>query len=253
MLERLRCRLRMLAAASLAGLALLLAALPCGAQKQDRAGADPQAQTSAAAPCGEGDTLATGAPDASIFAREASRGVQAFWCETYDRDGHATRAGAYWDVHPGGATRTRAHYVASRIEGPVEVRDTEGALWLRGAIADGEWEGAFEILHPNGERWLSANFRRGRLDGPVETRFPDGSIESRTHFQNGVEDGTAVSYFPAHAGGGLRSEIRVESDRIVVESPPARPADSSLSQAVLPGPVGAAGPPTALTPDIRAN
>ncbi len=250
--ERLRCPLRLLAAASLAGLALLLAALPGGAQEQGRADRDARTPTSANAPCGEGKTLATGAPDPSIFAREASRGVQAFWCETYDRAGHATRDGAYWDVHPGGGTRMRARYVASQIEGPVEVLDLEGALWLRGTLRDGEWEGPFEIFHPNGERWLSVSFRNGRLDGLVETRFPDGSIESRTYFLDGVEDGVAVSYAPAHAGGGLRSEIRVEADRIV-DSPPARPADSNLSQTVLPGPVGAAGPPTALAPDIHAN
>ncbi len=208
--------------------------------------------TAGAAPCGEGETLATGAPDSTILAREASRGVQAFWCETYDREGHATRAGAYWDLHPNGAPRIHARYVASRIEGPVEIRDAEGGVWLRGALDDGEWTGPLEFFHPNGVRWLSAHFRRGRLEGPVETRFPDGSVESRTHFQDGIEDGVATRYAPAHAGGGLRSAIRVEADRIV-DAPPARPADTSASRAALPGAVGAGIGPTALATDASSN
>jgi hypothetical protein len=249
--ERLPRRFRSAAAASSTGLVLLLAAVPVAAQDPSRGG-DSGAATSAAEPCQPGETLATGAPDTSIFAREASRGVRAFWCETYDRDGHAIRAGVYWDVHADGTIRTRARYVASRIEGPVEVLDEEGALWLQGVIDDGEWEGPFELFHPNGERWLSASFRDGRLDGPVETRFPDGSIESRTFFVDGVEDELAALHYPAQAGGGLRSQVRVEADRIV-ETVPARPADASLSQAALPGPVGAAGRPAALDPDTQPN
>lgn len=250
--NRRQHRLHLPVAIAAAGLALLLAASPGAAQDPIRTGAAPDLSASAAAPCAEGETLATGAADPAIFAREASRGVQAFWCETYDREGHATRAGAYWDLHPDGTLRTRARYVASRIEGPVEVLDPDGTLWLRGVIADGEWEGPFELFHPNGERWLSARFRRGRLDGPVETRFPDGSLESRTRFLDGLEDGLATSHYPAEAGGGLRSEIQVEADQIV-ESRPARPTDASLSQPALPGPVAAAAPPAALARDFDAN
>lgn len=201
-------------------------------------------------PCADTQTLATGAPDPAIFAREASRGVQAFWCESYDAEGHARRAGAYWDVHPGGATRVRAAYVGERLEGPVEVFDADGSLWLRGELAGGAWTGDLAIYHATGSRWLSARFREGRLDGPVETRFPDGSLESRTHFQDGREDGLATSYYPPEAGGGVRTQVRVEGDQIV-EASPARPADASLSQAALPGPVGAPGAP--LLPPTPAN
>lgn len=250
---RLRQRLRFPGAAAWIGAGLLLAGSPAAAdESRQRLGQAPSQAASDAAPCDEGETLATGAPDSTIFAREASRGVQAFWCETYDQEGRATRAGAYWDVHPNGSTRIRARYVASRIEGPVEVLDVEGSVWLRGAIDDGEWEGPFELFHPNGNRWLSAHFRRGRLDGPVETRFPDGSVESRTRFQDGLEEGLATSYAPVHAGGGLRSEIRVEADQIV-DTLPSRPADVSTSQAALPSAVGAGVQPAALAPETRAN
>lgn len=130
--------------------------------------------------CPEGGTLATGTADASIFAREASRGVAAFWCESYDQDGHAHRAGPYWDHHPDGSLRTRTRYVGERIEGPVEVFDEDGTLWLRGELVGGEWSGAFELFHANGHRWLSAHFREGRLEGPVETWFSDGRLQSTT-------------------------------------------------------------------------
>lgn len=223
------------------GLALGLSGSPAAADPgeavesvEDRVEGEP------ASVCGEAETLATGTPDPEIFAREASRGVQAFWCETYDADGHARRAGAYWDVHPDGATRVQARYVDSRIEGPVEVFEADGSLWLRGEIQGGDWTGPLEIFHANGARWLSAHFQAGRLDGPVETWFPDGSLESRTLFQDGREDGLATSYYPARAGGGVRTQVRVEGDQIV-DAAPARPVDASLSQAALPGPVGAPG------------
>lgn len=182
-------------------------------------------------PCAAGETLATGAADPGIFAREASRGVRAFWCETYDAYGNSRRAGPYWELHPDGSTRTRARYVDGRIDGPVEIFDEEGNLWLRGELAGGAWAGPLEIFHPNGARWLSARFEAGRLEGPVETRFPDGGIESRTRFQAGREHGIATSYYPAMAGGGLRSQVRVEADEIVDMTPA---SDASLSQIVLP-------------------
>ncbi len=175
-------------------------------------------------PCEVGATLATGSPDIAIFAREASRGVRAFWCETYDVDGNARRAGGYWEIYPGGATRTLARYVDSRIDGPVEVFDEKGGIWLRGELAGGEWTGALEMFHANGALWLSTLFRAGQLDGPVETWYPDGSVESATRFLNGREDGIATSYYPAIAGGGLRSQVRVVADEIVENAPQPMPA-----------------------------
>lgn len=194
--------------------------------------AQPAAQEDEASPCVVGATLATGAPDPAIFAREASRGVRAFWCETYDADGNSLRAGAYWELYPDGATRALARYVDSRIEGLVEVFDEDGSLWLRGELAGGQWTGPLEIFHANGSPWLSAHFREGQLDGPVETRFPDGSVESRTRFLGGREDAIATSYYPAQAGGGLRSRVRVEGDEIV-ETAPMQPLEAALSQAAL--------------------
>jgi len=200
------------------------------AQAADR-GSDREEHDAALEPCAAGEALATGTADPEIFAREASRGVRAFWCETYDEYGTSRRAGPYWELHPDGSIRARARYVDGRIEGPVEIFDEEGNLWLRGELAGGAWSGPLEIFHPNGAHWLSARFQAGRLDGPVETRFPDGSIESRTRFQGGREDGIASSYYPAAAGGGLRSQVRVESDEIVEVTPS---TDASLSQAALP-------------------
>lgn len=193
----------------------------------------PEALEVEANPCVVGATLATGSPDPAIFAREASRGVRAFWCETYDVDGNSQRGGAYWEIYPGGATRALARYVDSHIEGLVEIFDEDGSLWLRGELVRGEWAGTLEIFHANGAPWLSTHFRDGRLDGPVETRFPDGRVESSTRFQGGREEAVATSYYPAKAGGGLRSRVRVEGDEIV-EAEPMQPAKAALSQAALP-------------------
>ncbi|MBK7949903.1 MAG: hypothetical protein IPK00_14405 [Deltaproteobacteria bacterium] len=187
-------------------------------------------------PCEAGATLATGRPDPALFAYEASRGVQAFWCETYDADGRADRAGPYWDLHPNGATRVRARYTDSRIDGPVEVFDEDGTLWLHGALEAGAWNGPLELFHPNGARWLAARFRAGVLDGPVETWFPDGSLESQTNFQDGREDGIASSFYPTAVGGGLRSQVRVEGDQIVDRGPQIVPAEPTPAEA-MPGPL----------------
>lgn len=189
-------------------------------------------------PCGADQTLATGRPDPALFALEASRGVQAFWCETYDEQGLSHRAGPYWDRHADGSVRVRARYVDSRIEGPVEVFSEEGGLWLRGRLDRGVWNGTLELFHANGARWISAQFRAGALDGSVETFFPDGSLESETRFEAGREDGIASSYFPAAAGGGLRSRVRVEADRIVDRGPQDEPAPpAALSARVDPAPL----------------
>lgn len=205
-----------------------------------RAAAEPTTpaadEVEAVHPCKAGATLATGRPDPALFAYEASRGVQAFWCETYDAEGLADRAGPYWDLHPNGATRVRAQYADSQIDGPVEVFDEEGTLWLRGALEEGAWNGPLELFHPNGTRWLAARFRAGALDGPVETWFPDGSLESQTNFQDGREDGIASSFYPAAVGGGLRSQVRVEGDQIVDRGPQTEPGEPTPAVA-MPGPL----------------
>lgn len=215
---RLRCRLRQLRWGTARSLAVVFCLAPCFAGRPARA-EEPY-------PCEGGATLATGSSDTAIFSREASGGVRAFWCEAYEVDGNARRDGAYWEIYPDGTTRTRARYVDSRIAGPVEVFDEEGGIWLRGELADDAWTGPLEIFHANGARWLAANFRAGQLDGPVEMRYPDGSVESTTYFQNGREDGIATSYYPAAAGGGLRSQVRVEGDEIVENELRPMPADS---------------------------
>ena len=216
---------------SLTGLALIAASVLGTASARAADGAD-RAEDSE--PCGAGETLATGETDPAIFSREASRGVRAFWCETYDANGSSLRAGPYWELYPDGAVRTRARYVAAHIEGAVEVFDEDGSLWLRGKLVGGGWTGTLELFHPNGAPWLTAQFRAGQLDGSVETRFPDGSLESSTRFQRGREDGIATSYYPARAGGALRSQVHVEADEII-ETLPQSPAEAALSQAALPG------------------
>jgi len=55
----------------------------------------------------------------------------------------------------------------------------------------------------------------GKLEGSVATFFPDGGLESETRFQAGREDGMARSFYPATAGGQLKSETRVEADALV--------------------------------------
>lgn len=217
-----------------------LAAAGSAAEVDAKVGAEVGGASEAepAHPCEAGATLATGRPDPALFAYEASRGVQAFWCETYDDQGLAHRAGPYWDLHPDGTTRVRAGYVDSRIEGPVEVFSEDGSLWLRGRLAAGAWSGPLELFHANGTRWISARFQSGALDGPVETYFPDGSLESETRFLSGREDGIASSYFPAAAGGGLRSRVRVEADRIVDRGPQDEPAPpAALSALAEPAPL----------------
>ncbi|MFO0691091.1 MAG: hypothetical protein U0900_20505 [Myxococcota bacterium] len=197
-----------------------------GEASASRGTADP------AHPCADGATLATGRPDPALFAYEASRGVQAYWCETYDAQGTSRRAGPYWDLHPNGATRVRAAYADSRLAGAVEVFDEDGTLWLRGELVDGAWNGPLQLFHANGGRWLTAHFRAGPLDGPVETGVPDGQLESQTRFEGGHEEGIATSFHPAAAGGGLRSQVRVEADRIVDRGPTSQPAEPTPADAM---------------------
>jgi hypothetical protein len=165
--------------------------------------------------CEPGETLATGRPDADLFAAEASKGVRAFWCERYDVIGIATRAGPYWETYPNGRTRTKASYVDSLLEGPVAIRHEDGSLFLRGFLEAGEWSGPLEIFHDSGRIWFAAQFESGRLEGALHTHFPDGALESETRYQAGREDGLARSFYPTAAGGRLKSEAHVEADRLV--------------------------------------
>lgn len=127
--------------------------------------------------CAEGSTLATGPADPTIIARDASRGVQALWCETYDASGAAHRSGPYQDRYAGGQLRVRASYLDGRFEGPVEIYDEEGALWVRGRLAGGEWSGELTLFHANGQPWFVAHFEAGRIAGPALLHRPDGSPE----------------------------------------------------------------------------
>jgi len=165
--------------------------------------------------CGEGSSLASGSPDASIFSRAASPGVRAFWCERYDRYGRTTRTGPYRELYPSGAVRTEARLSEGRLEGPIEIRDEEGGLWLRSFYVDGVEQGPLEIFHPGGEPWIHAEMKDGRLHGHVRTLYPDGALESETRYENGREHGLARSFHPAGAGGRLHSEVRVEADRLI--------------------------------------
>jgi hypothetical protein len=165
--------------------------------------------------CQAGSTLASGRPDSSLFARRASEGVRAFWCERYDENGQTKRTGAYWEVYANGRPRTQGLYVESRLTGPITIRHEDGSLFLRGFLDRGEWSGPLEIFHANGEVWFEARFEAGLLDGALRTHFPDGSLESESHYQRGREDGLARSFYPTSVGGRLKSEAHVEGDQLV--------------------------------------
>jgi len=165
--------------------------------------------------CDAESTLATGRPDPGVFASDASKGVRAFWCEWYDANGIATRSGPYWETYSNGRTRTRAHYVDSRLKGPVSILNQDGSLFLRGFLEEGEWSGQLEIFHESGAVWFEAHFDAGQLEGALRTRYPDGALESETRYQAGREDGLARSFYPSAAGGRLKSEAHVEADRLV--------------------------------------
>jgi hypothetical protein len=165
--------------------------------------------------CEHGATLATGRPDPDLFAREASKGVRAFWCERYDENGIAARTGPYWETYSNGGTRTQANYVESRLRGPVSIHNEDGSLFLRGFLEEGEWSGQLEIFHESGAIWFEAHFDSGHLEGALRTHFPDGALESETRYQAGREDGLARSFYPTAAGGRLKSEAHVEADRLV--------------------------------------
>lgn len=165
--------------------------------------------------CEREAVLATGRPDPSLFAQEASKGVRAFWCERYDSNGIATRNGPYWETYSNGRTRTQASYVDSRLAGPVSIRNEDGSLFLRGFLEEGKWEGPLEIFHESGAVWFEAHFDSGRLEGALRTHFPDGALESETRYQAGREDGLARSFYPTTLGGRLKSEAHVEADRLV--------------------------------------
>ncbi len=191
------------------GLALWVLVLPA------LSGAD---EVAAKAPaCPSGLTRSSGEPERAVFTKAASVGVLAHWCERYDEWGATTRSGPYWETYSSGSIRLRASYVESRIEGPVLTFYESGGPFLRGTLADGRWTDSFEILHENGTPWLRAAMNEGRLDGLVETFFPGGELESQARFQSGREDGLSRSFFPAAAGGGLKSEARIEGDLFIGE------------------------------------
>ncbi len=167
--------------------------------------------------CKDGATLASGRPDATLFSAEASRGVRALWCETYDPNGRAIRVGPYLEVEADGSIRTFATYVDSRLEGPVAIRYSDGRLFLKGFLKGGAWSGPLTIFHPNGRPWFEARFVAGRLEGALRTRYPDGALESETRYQHGREDGLARSFYPTAAGGRLKSEVHVEADQLMGE------------------------------------
>ncbi len=165
--------------------------------------------------CAADATVAGGAPDPSLLAREASKGIRAIWCERYDALGRATRLGPYREFYPNGGLRVRGQYVDSQLAGPIVLLHEDGTVFMRGFLDEGEWTGAFEIFHESGAVWFEAEFEAGKLQGPLRTRYRDGALESETQYQRGREDGLARSFFPTAAGGRLKSEAQVEANRIV--------------------------------------
>jgi len=165
--------------------------------------------------CEDGAALASGPPDPNLLSREASQGIRAFWCERYDETGATQRHGLYREFYANGARRVDGHYVDSMLAGPIAIRNSDGSLFLRGFLEDGDWSGGLEIFHETGAVWFEAEFRSGSLVGPLRTHYPDGALESETRFQAGREDGLARSFYPSAAGGRLKSEAHVEADEIV--------------------------------------
>ena len=165
--------------------------------------------------CADGAALASGAPDSSLLAREASHGIRAFWCERYDSAGVPIRFGRYQEIYANGQVRVRSQYVDEKLSGPVEIRNDDGALFVRGFLKAGDWNGNFQIFHENGTVWFESLFRQGQLEGPLRTHHSDGGLESETQFQGGREDGLARSFYSSTAGGRLKSEVHVEADQIV--------------------------------------
>lgn len=165
--------------------------------------------------CAEGQTLAGGPIDETVFSRAASRGVRAEWCEHYDALGRAERVGLYRERYPDGGVRLVARYVDGRLTGPLVAYHEDGTVFLRGELAAGAWRGRLSLHHPNGALFWTGAFADGRLDGRVELRHPDGGLAAEMHFQNGREDGVARSFHPAAYGGGIQSEVHVEADALV--------------------------------------
>lgn len=197
-----------------ARLILLVFALPAVAAGELPT-AEPTPIDDAGIQCEQGATLASGAPDRSIFSAAASSGVRAIWCERYDQYGRTTRTGPYRELYPSGAVRTDARLREGRLHGPIEIRHEEGGIWLRSFYVEGVEQGPLEIFHPQGEPWLQAEMKDGKLHGGVRTLYPDGALESETRYERGREHGLARSFHPASSGGRLHSEVRVEADRPV--------------------------------------
>ncbi len=163
--------------------------------------------------------LGTGTADRDLLSEEASVGVRAFWCERYDAFGNTQRLGPYREVYPNGQIRLEAMYMkagkTTRLEGPVEIRNEDGSRFLRGFLKAGEWAGDLVMFHETGQPWFEGKFEQGRLVGPLRTHHADGALESETRYSSGQEQGLARSFFATAAGGRLKSEVRVERDKIV--------------------------------------
>jgi len=167
--------------------------------------------------CPSATTLASGPPERSLFSAAASKGIRALWCERYDEYARTVRVGPYLELYPSGALRTDANFHEGRLHGPLTLYHENGQLWLRSAYTHGVEGGSLEIFHPSGALWLEGKLEQGALHGPLRSYFPDGSLESETRFEHGREQGLARSFYPTAAGGRLRSETRVETDRVVGE------------------------------------
>jgi antitoxin component YwqK of YwqJK toxin-antitoxin module len=157
--------------------------------------------------CPAGAAIVSGPPAADLFGPEARDASHATWCERYDETGRSIREGPYRDTYPSGRPRSRARFVADRLEGEVLILHENGRTWMHAQYRAGQRHGAYVLFSPRSAPWLSARFAAGRPEGTHTTYFETGGRAGESHYAAGTEHGVARTWY---RDGQLRLELRVD-------------------------------------------
>ena len=87
-------------------------------------------------------------------------------------------------------------------DGPYELYQENGQLWVKMTYKDGELDGPIEYYYENGQLLEKMTYKDGERDGPFEHYYENGELMEKGTYKDRekcgewVEDGETVTYPP---------------------------------------------------------
>lgn len=106
------------------------------------------------------------------------------------------RTGEWLEFDVYGRLRTRAYYVADRLQGQWTQYHSDGSIDTRGMMQDGKRVGEWRQFYVNGNPRSVKNYVDSRLNGPLKLYYQEGGLMAEGTYQDDFEEGAWKVFTP---------------------------------------------------------